>query len=160
MGVKNTIVRFRHDDGYGDDLLNHINAAIKGKDMFAECTIEPNDLDVKSKQRLRGADIATTATAPLHAATLLPCPFCGGRAEPCYLGDWRVECIGCGAVSYPDGTRYEKNLAIKDWNTRIINGVKAVFSHEMLGKLGPVWIARSGKEMYGPCKTLDEFDEV
>lgn len=45
------------------------------------------------------------------------------------LGDWKIECRGCGAVSCPDGMRYDKHLAIRDWNTRIVKGVKTVFSH-------------------------------
>jgi hypothetical protein len=53
--------------------------------------------------------------------------------------------------------RYDKHLAIKDWNTRIVKGVKTVFTNEMFGKLGPVWIARTVAEMYGPCETLTEL---
>jgi 5-methylcytosine-specific restriction endonuclease McrA len=56
---------------------------------------------------------------------LLPCPFCGGKAEACYqrddLGDWKVECQGCGAVSCPEGMRYDRDLAVADWNKRITN---------------------------------------
>jgi Lar family restriction alleviation protein len=99
--------------------------------------------------------------APLHGIVLLPCPFCGGEAEECYqrddLDDWKIECSGCGAVSCPDGMRYDKHLAIKDWNTRIVKGVRAVFSYEMFGKIGFVWMARTGGEMYGPCLSLDEL---
>jgi hypothetical protein len=35
MGVKRSWVLFEHDEGYGDDLLDHINSAIQGKDMQA-----------------------------------------------------------------------------------------------------------------------------
>jgi 5-methylcytosine-specific restriction endonuclease McrA len=61
-------------------------------------------------------------------ASLLPCPFCGGQAELCFqrddLGDWKVECQGCGAVSCPEGMRYDKKLAIMDWNERILKTMK------------------------------------
>jgi Lar family restriction alleviation protein len=53
---------------------------------------------------------------------LLPCPFCGGSPEICFqrddIGDYKVECSGCGAVSCPDGMRYDRQLAIDDWNKR------------------------------------------
>lgn len=61
--------------------------------------------------------------ASVHPIVLLPCPFCGGKAEICFqrddLDDWKVECQGCGAVSCPQGIRYDKQKAIEDWNTRI-----------------------------------------
>ena len=53
---------------------------------------------------------------------LRPCPFCGGPARLYYqlddLSDWVVACNGCGARSCPDGIRYDRDLAIADWNTR------------------------------------------
>ena len=36
MGVKRSLIEVVHDDGYGDDLLRHINTAFGGKDMRAE----------------------------------------------------------------------------------------------------------------------------
>ena len=35
MAVKRSVVEFVHDEGYGDELLEHINAALRGKDMRA-----------------------------------------------------------------------------------------------------------------------------
>lgn len=70
---------------------------------------------------------STRLLAQMKATTvkwreLLPCPFCGGEATPCYqrddIGDWKVECQGCGAVSCPDGMRYDMDEAIADWNKR------------------------------------------
>lgn len=40
MGVKRSFIEFVHDEGYGDDLLRHINAAIRGKDMRAESVVD------------------------------------------------------------------------------------------------------------------------
>lgn len=42
MGIKRSLVEFVHDEGYGDDLLLHINAAIRGKDMRAESVVDGN----------------------------------------------------------------------------------------------------------------------
>ena len=36
MGTKRTTVVIHHDEGYGDGLLDHINIALRGRDMFAE----------------------------------------------------------------------------------------------------------------------------
>ncbi|KKK75499.1 hypothetical protein LCGC14_2873110 [marine sediment metagenome] len=53
-----------------------------------------------------------------HAAEgeLLPCPFCGGKAE---LGDgrfhdWKVECEEC----FVEVTHLERDAVINLWNTR------------------------------------------
>jgi hypothetical protein len=35
MSTKKSLVEFIHDEGYGDDLVWHINLALKGKDMRA-----------------------------------------------------------------------------------------------------------------------------
>jgi Lar family restriction alleviation protein len=75
------------------------------------------------KRRLSSAEIlAKLEVTAVQWTHLLPCPFCGGEAVPCYqrddLGDWKVECTGCGAVSCPDGMRYDRDLAIADWNKR------------------------------------------
>jgi hypothetical protein len=35
MGIKETWVLFRHDEGYGDDFLRHVNVAVRGRDMEA-----------------------------------------------------------------------------------------------------------------------------
>ena len=54
---------------------------------------------------------------------LRPCPFCGGSARLYFqlddLGDWVVTCDGCGARSCPEGIRYDRELAIADWNARV-----------------------------------------
>ena len=68
-------------------------------------------------------DVIKFDTRRKNISELLPCPFCGGIAEICYqrddIGDWKVECKGCGAVSCPDGMRYDRQQAIDDWNKRI-----------------------------------------
>ena len=72
--------------------------------------------------RSSGEILASMAATTVKWRELLPCPFCGGEAVPCYqrddIGDWKVECKGCGAVSCPDGMRYDMDLAIADWNKR------------------------------------------
>lgn len=75
------------------------------------------------KRRLSFAEIlAELEVTTVQWTHLLPCPFCGGEAVPCYqrddIGDWKVKCTGCGAVSCPDGMRYDRDLAIADWNRR------------------------------------------
>ena len=54
---------------------------------------------------------------------LRPCPFCGGNARPYFqlddLDDWVVMCDKCGVRSCPEGTRYDRELAIADWNSRV-----------------------------------------
>jgi Lar family restriction alleviation protein len=54
---------------------------------------------------------------------LLPCPFCGGNAGLYFqlddLDDWVVMCDVCGVRSCPEGIRYDRELAITDWNTRV-----------------------------------------
>jgi Lar family restriction alleviation protein len=53
---------------------------------------------------------------------LLPCPFCGGKAEIHYqlhdLGDYAVKCSNCGCEPCPWGLRVSKAEAIEDWNRR------------------------------------------
>ena len=43
MAIKRSLVLLTHDEGYGDDLLNHINQAIRGKDMRADSVIPEDD---------------------------------------------------------------------------------------------------------------------
>lgn len=44
MGTTRSLVEFKHDTGYGDSLLLHINNAIAGKDMVALSAAElPDD---------------------------------------------------------------------------------------------------------------------
>ena len=51
---------------------------------------------------------------------LLPCPFCGGKAEmeQNWFHEDFVFCIACGAMTLARKTREE---AAKIWNTRIVN---------------------------------------
>lgn len=97
---------------------------------------------------------------------LLPCPFCGGVANECYqrddLGDWKIECQGCGAVSCPDGMRYDRGLAVEDWNTRIVNSHRVTFSWEPPGVIGEtsVWVVCSDGYMYGPCDRWQDVEKI
>jgi hypothetical protein len=69
---------------------------------------------------------ASSKDASVHASPVLlkPCPFCRGEGELCFerhdLNDWQVECNGCGAVSCPEGIRYDQESAITDWNERVV----------------------------------------
>lgn len=40
MSTKTSLVEILHDTGYGDDLVWHINVALRGKDMRAVRTVE------------------------------------------------------------------------------------------------------------------------
>jgi Lar family restriction alleviation protein len=65
-----------------------------------------------------------------HARTLnsqlLPCPFCGGKAEvlydnwPAWLGGqvFIVECVTCGTHA-PGGWKETQNVAEQAWNHRV-----------------------------------------
>jgi excinuclease UvrABC ATPase subunit len=61
-------------------------------------------------------------------SALLVCPFCSGKPILHYqlhdLDDWVVQCDDCGVSSCPEGIRYDRSLAIVDWNTRITNNNK------------------------------------
>ena len=54
---------------------------------------------------------------------LLPGPFCGGNAGLYFqlddLDDWVVMCDVCGARSCQEGIRYDRELAVADWNARV-----------------------------------------
>lgn len=73
-----------------------------------------------------------------NVVELLPCPFCGSSSEICFqrddIGDYKVECSGCGAVSCPDGMRYDKQQAIDDWNTRRLNNERSNRAKPTRGK--------------------------
>lgn len=82
-------------------------------------------MDTPQKQPASVARIEAqvkAAKAAMQELRLLPCPFCNGVPILCYqrddIGDYKVECQGCGAVSCPDGMRYDKEQAINDWNQR------------------------------------------
>jgi hypothetical protein len=56
MALKKTIVEIKHDEGYGDMLLQYINNSLRGKDMIAERIIDTERLETdiaKAKERLR-----------------------------------------------------------------------------------------------------------
>ena len=56
MALKTTIVEIKHDEGYGDMLLLHINNSLRGKDMIAERIIDMERMETdiaKAKERLR-----------------------------------------------------------------------------------------------------------
>ena len=55
MSVKTSLVEVTHDEGYGDDLVWHINIALSGKDMLAERVVQ-------SEPKLLVAALRTIAT--------------------------------------------------------------------------------------------------
>lgn len=60
MSITKTIIEITHDDGYKDSLLDHINIALRGKDMEATAIINlyPENQETNNYQtlinRLRG----------------------------------------------------------------------------------------------------------
>jgi Lar family restriction alleviation protein len=89
-----------------------------------------------------------TNPAPPPSIELLPCPFCGGEADPTQhfapedKAPFWIDCNGCeAALAYPT-----KEEAYKAWNTRqresairaeaIAEFVERVESDESLGLLG------------------------
>ena len=55
MALKTTIVEIKHDEGYGDMLLLHINNSLRGKDMIAERIIDTEIMETdiaKAKETL------------------------------------------------------------------------------------------------------------
>lgn len=56
MGTKRSFVEFIHDEGYGDDLILHINMAVRGKDMLV--------ISVQSGDLLDAATEAMDALSP------------------------------------------------------------------------------------------------
>jgi hypothetical protein len=55
MALKKTIVEIKHDEGYGDMLLLHINNSLRGKDMIAERIIDTERMETdiaKAKETL------------------------------------------------------------------------------------------------------------
>jgi hypothetical protein len=49
MAVKTTLVEIKHDEGYGDMLLDFINNSLRGKDMIAVRIIETGNKSHDSK---------------------------------------------------------------------------------------------------------------
>lgn len=91
---------------------------------------------------------------------LLPCPFCGGIAEICYqrddIGDWKIECQGCGAVSCPEGMRYDKQEAINDWNNRFSEVVMAEESNKDL--MLDVSVLEKARALHRVWRALNDGD--
>lgn len=55
MGVKHTVVIIRHDEGYGDELINYLNLTLRGKDMIAESVYKESDEVNALKEALKNA---------------------------------------------------------------------------------------------------------
>jgi len=55
MALKKTLVEIKHDEGYGDMLLLHINNSLRGKDMIAERIVDTERMETdiaKAKETL------------------------------------------------------------------------------------------------------------
>lgn len=67
-----------------------------------------------------------TAEAAENKQKLLPCPFCGGKAETDYAfydyNDYGVHCVECGA--YVCTVKDDPQEAIKAWNRRAYYGTE------------------------------------
>lgn len=55
MGTRRSYVEILHDEGYGDDLVWHINLALRGKDMRAEAAYPklPTANDIQTVDELK-----------------------------------------------------------------------------------------------------------
>ncbi len=51
MAVKTTLVEIKHDEGYGEMLLEYINNSLRGKDMIAVRIVE-TDGDSSKKNKI------------------------------------------------------------------------------------------------------------
>ena len=45
MGLKRSLVEILHDDGYGDQVLQHVNNSLCGKEMMATTVIDAGFID-------------------------------------------------------------------------------------------------------------------
>ena len=67
---------------------------------------------------------AFAAITGADPSVVLPCPFCGGRAEafPLHLAgdaeDWEVACTACGVTGPGDEHETSKVAAVAAWNKR------------------------------------------
>ncbi len=82
MSTKRSLVEILHDEWYGEELLVHINIALKGKDMIAERIIEQSWIDAEWPRDaafpLRVARFRDDDSSPWVDGELLGCRFNGG----------------------------------------------------------------------------------
>ena len=88
MMLKETLVKIRHDEGYGDDLLWHINLALRGKDMEAVEVAEESESSRKLSLWMWTTEM--NCTVQRDAALNSPTPW--------WVLDVDGECIGRGAT--------------------------------------------------------------
>ena len=50
--LKRTLIELVHDEGYGEDLLRHLNTSLYGKDMRAERVVAPIESDAEIEKAL------------------------------------------------------------------------------------------------------------
>jgi len=75
------------------------------------------------------------------------------------IDDWQVECKDCGAVSCPVSLRYhEREGAIDDWNTRIVNGNRVTFYRAISPTI--VWFVAHKEYVYGPCDKWEDVEKL
>jgi hypothetical protein len=92
MGTKRTVVEIEHDEGYGDQLLYHINVAMRGKDMLAVGVVQ--HAEVKAKADRLEATLGCVVKNCVHIDDMRerdePGPMCGPTwakvAHVCGLG--------------------------------------------------------------------------
>ena len=41
MGTKHSLVEIKHDEGYGDNLVEYLNISLRGKDMMGVRVVDP-----------------------------------------------------------------------------------------------------------------------
>jgi hypothetical protein len=49
MGTKRSFVELIHDEGYGHDLIRHMNTALRGKDMIAQTAYDADEKGMQYK---------------------------------------------------------------------------------------------------------------
>lgn len=99
MAIKKSLIELMHDEGYGDDLINHLNIALRGKDMTGVKVINQAELAQNSLNSTETPDSRERQKLEAdNAEVIQKCSFCTGQLDmespsnsnPC----WR--CSLCG----------------------------------------------------------------